>query len=71
MQSVLIPFDSFFLWDFVKDSVYATPLPTALHELKTRIREACANTDQEILHSVWQAVEYRFDVARATRGAHD
>jgi hypothetical protein len=52
----------FFLWGFVKYNVYVPPLPTTLHELKTRIREACANTDQEILH-VWQEVEYPFDVA--------
>jgi hypothetical protein len=37
---------------------------------KTRTREACANIDQDILHNVWQKVEYRFDGARATRGAH-
>jgi hypothetical protein len=43
---------------------------TTLHELKTWIREACANTDQEVLHNVWQEVEYQFDVARATHGAH-
>jgi hypothetical protein len=30
--------------------------PTTLHELKTRITETCANTDQEILHNVWQEV---------------
>jgi hypothetical protein len=65
----LTPTD-FFLWGFMKDNVYIPPLPTTLHELKTRIREACANTDQEILHNVWQKAEYRFDVARATRGAH-
>jgi hypothetical protein len=53
----------FFLWCFVKDNVYVPPLPTTLHELKTRIREACAKADQEILHNVWQEVEYRFDVA--------
>jgi hypothetical protein len=52
----------------VKDNVYIPPLPTTLHEPKKRIREA--NTDQEILHNVWQEVEHRFDVARATRGAH-
>jgi hypothetical protein len=46
------------------------PLPTRLHGLKTRIREDCANTDQEIVHNVWQEVEHRFDVVRATRGAH-
>jgi hypothetical protein len=44
-------------------------IPT-LHELKTRIREACANTEQKILHYMWQNVEHRFDVARSTRGAH-
>jgi hypothetical protein len=53
----------FFLWGFVKDNVYFPRLPTTLHELKTRIREACANTGKEILH-VWQEVEYRFDVAQ-------
>jgi hypothetical protein len=59
-----------FLWSFVKDNVYVPPLPTTLYVLKTRIRHACANTDQEILHNVWQEVEHRFHVARATRGAH-
>jgi hypothetical protein len=62
--------DGFILWGFVKDNVYVPPLSTTLHELKTRVREACVNTDQEILHNVWQEVEYRFDVAQATRGAH-
>jgi hypothetical protein len=60
----------FFLWSCVKDSVYVPLLPTTLHGLKTRIRQACANIDKKILHSVWQEVEYRFDVARATRGPH-
>jgi hypothetical protein len=66
--SDLTPMD-FFLWSFVKDNIYFPPLPTTLHEPKTRIREACANTDQDILH-MWQVVEYRFDVATATRGVH-
>jgi hypothetical protein len=35
----LTPTDSI-LWDFMKDNVYVSPL------LKTRIREACENTDQ-------------------------
>jgi hypothetical protein len=61
---------NFFLWGFVKDNVYVPPLPTTLHELKTRFREACANTDQEILHDVRQETEYRFDVTRAIPGAH-
>jgi hypothetical protein len=45
-------------------------IPTTLHEMETRIREACTKTDQEILHNVSKEAEYRFDVARATRGAH-
>jgi hypothetical protein len=50
---------------FVKDNVYVPPLLTTLHKLKTQIRQAWANTDQEILHNVWQEVEYWFDVAQA------
>jgi hypothetical protein len=45
------------------------PLPKTLHELKTRIREACAKSDYEILHNMWQEVKYRLDVAPATCGA--
>jgi len=62
--------DGFLFVGFCEGQCLRPPLPTTLHELKTRIREACANTDQEILHNVWQEVEYRFDVARATHGAH-
>jgi hypothetical protein len=47
----MTPMD-FFLWGFVNDSVYVPPLPTTLHELKTRIRESYAKTDQEILYNV-------------------
>jgi hypothetical protein len=64
-MSDLTPMD-LFLCGFVKVNVYVSPLPTTLHKLKTRTIEACANSDQEILHNVWQEVEYRFDVARAT-----
>jgi hypothetical protein len=60
----------FFWWGFVKDNFYVRSLLTTLYELKTWIREACVNTDQEILHNMSQEVEYRFDVARDTRGAH-
>jgi len=33
-------------------------------------REVYAKIDVEILLNMWQDVEYRFDVAQATRGAH-
>jgi hypothetical protein len=28
------------------------------------VREICTDTGQEILHNVWQEIEYRFDVAQ-------
>jgi hypothetical protein len=50
--SGITPMD-FLLQCFVKDNVYICRLlPTTLHELKTQIREAFANTDQEILHNM-------------------
>jgi hypothetical protein len=62
----------------VSDQAISESIPLGLHDqsndhedvnpvrphVKTRIREACANPDQEILHNVWQEVEYRFDVAQ-------
>jgi hypothetical protein len=45
-------------------------LSTMLEELKTQTTEACATIGQDVLWKVWQEVEYRFDIAEATRGAH-
>ena len=53
----------------VEGSEYVVALPTTLHELKTQIKEACSKTEQEILGKVWREVEFRFDIARVTRGA--
>jgi hypothetical protein len=66
--SNLTPMD-FFLWGFCEVQSVRVLLPTTLHELKTRIRGLCKHLSG-ILHNVWQETEYRFDVARATRGAH-
>jgi len=61
---------AFLLWGFAKDNVYVLALPTSLHELRTLIRESCSRSDYEIICDVWQEIEYRVDVAGATRGAH-
>jgi hypothetical protein len=37
--------------------------------LKTRIIAAVKNIDEPMLTRVWQALEYRIDVCRVTRGA--
>jgi hypothetical protein len=65
----LTPCD-FFLWGFVKDSVYVPPLPMSLKELRDRITHALQTVTAEMLHRVWDEFEYRVDVCRVTQGAH-
>ncbi|KDR14555.1 hypothetical protein L798_11286, partial [Zootermopsis nevadensis] len=48
---------SFFLWGFVKDSVYVPPLPTSIHELHDRITHALQVITAEMLHRVWDEFE--------------
>jgi hypothetical protein len=60
----------FFLWDYVKDKVYAPPLPRDLPELRQRIVVAVEATDVDMLQCVWQELDYRIDVCQVTRGGH-
>ncbi|PNF20021.1 hypothetical protein B7P43_G05943, partial [Cryptotermes secundus] len=60
----------FFLWGFVKDSVYAPPLPTSIHELRGRIAHALLAITVDMLHRVWDEFDYRVDVCHMTQGAH-
>lgn len=65
----LTPLD-FFLWDYVKDRVFATPVNNIL-ELRTQIRrDTIATVTGDILERTWQEVEYRLNIVRATNGAH-
>jgi len=65
----LTPCD-FFLWSFVKDSVYVPPLPMSLKELRDRITHALQTITADMLHRVWDEFYYRVDVYRVTQGAH-
>ena len=65
----LIPCD-FFFWGFVKDKVYAPPLPANLRELRDRIREAVASVTPDMLINVWEELAFRLDVCLVTNGAH-
>ena len=65
----LTPCD-FFLWGFVKDSVYVPPLPTSIHEIRDRITHALQAITADMLHRVWDEFDYRVDVCRVTQGAH-
>jgi hypothetical protein len=43
---------------------------SCITNLKQRITEAIATTDEGMLQRTWQEIEYRLDVLRATNGAH-
>jgi len=47
----LTPCD-FFLWGFVKEAVYVPSLPTALDDLRNRIKTAVNSVTQDILRRV-------------------
>ncbi|GBO29652.1 hypothetical protein AVEN_162632-1 [Araneus ventricosus] len=46
----------FFLWGYIKQRVYATPLPT-LQELRNRITDACASVPPAMLYNVQREVQ--------------
>ena len=60
----------FFLRAFVKDQLFVPPLPANVVELRTRITAAVANVMPEMLRSVWQETDYRWEVCRITDGSH-
>ncbi|KAJ4432019.1 hypothetical protein ANN_20633 [Periplaneta americana] len=51
----------FFLWGFVKDQVYRTPVRD-LADLQERIYAAVNNVTPQMLHNTWVEVEYRLDI---------
>jgi hypothetical protein len=55
----------FFLWVFVKDSVYVPPLPTPIQELRDWITCALQAITADMLHRVWDEFDYHVDVCRA------
>jgi hypothetical protein len=68
-SSDITPLD-FFLWGYVKSNVFRTSV-NGLDDLKTRIRNAISAFPADMLHRRWQELEYRLDVFRATKGAHN
>ena len=59
----------FFLWGYVKRSVYVPPLPADLDELTIRITAAVNSVTEDTLRLVWDEFSYRVDV-RAAGGGH-
>ena len=50
--------------------VYVPPLPASIPEVKVRIRTATENITADMLHTVWNELDYRVDACRITKGAH-
>jgi hypothetical protein len=63
-----MPLD-FFLWVYVKDIVYKTPV-TSLNELKLRIVAAIETVTPQMLENTWREIEYCLDILRAMKGTH-
>ena len=49
--------------------VYVPPVPASIPELKVRIRTAIETITADMLHTVWNELDYRVDVCRITKGA--
>ena len=64
----ITPLD-FFLWGYVKDRVYRTPV-CDVETLQSRIIEVLATVNEEMLENTRREIEYRLDILRATNGAH-
>ena len=58
-----------FLWEFVKDQVYRTPVRD-LTDLEERIYAGFNHVTPQMLHNTWVEVEYRLDISHATNGSH-
>jgi hypothetical protein len=58
-----------FLWGYVKDKVFWTPI-SDITDLKARVTDAFATITEDILENSWREIDYRLEVLRATKGAH-
>ena len=58
-----------FLWGYVKDKVFSTPVPDVTN-FKARIIDAFATITEDMLENTWRETDYRLEVLRATKGAH-
>jgi len=64
----ITPLD-FFLWRYVKDKVFSTPVPDSTN-LKARITDGIATVTEHMSENTWKETDYQLDVLRATKGAH-
>jgi len=65
----ITPSLDFFLWGYVKDNMFSTPVPD-ITNLKARIIDAFATITEDMLENTCREIDYRLDVLRAIKGAH-
>ena len=58
----------FFLWGYVKDKVFSTPVPD-ITNLKARITDAFATVTEDMLENTRRETDYRLHVLCTTKGA--
>ena len=58
-----------FLWGYIKNIVYAGKIRN-IHHLQDRITSAIETVTRDMIKKMWQEIEFRLDVSRATNGAH-
>ena len=65
----ITPPPDFFLWRYVKDKVFSTPVPDVTN-LKARITDSFATITEDMLENTCREADYRLDVLRATKAAN-
>jgi hypothetical protein len=60
----------FFLVGFVKNWVFIPPLPANVAELRSRFTATVAEVTPEMPHSVWQDIDYRWEVCHIINESH-
>jgi len=56
----------FFLWKYVKDKAFSTPVPD-ITNLKARITDAFVTITEDVLESTRRETDYRLDILHATK----
>jgi hypothetical protein len=59
----------FFLWVYVKDILYKTPV-THFDELSLRIIAEIETVTPQMLENTWREIEYHLDISRDKKGGH-
>ncbi|GBN98846.1 hypothetical protein AVEN_259877-1 [Araneus ventricosus] len=67
-SSNITPLD-FYLCGYVKQHVYSERI-NDINYLKQRITDVISSVTPDVLTRVWEELDYRLDVCRATNGAH-